>query len=162
MVCEVQWDTCCCRYHVSFQILYSAFRGLIGHSGSIHPTSPRDFVNSLLCARREDGDMYHRMACVQGTCEECGSLRLLQIHELDSSHQEMVRWWQYEYVMHGDSRRLQLVDHTSPRRDFITTFYAAIYAYVQHAHGSMHMEQNGRIDSFVLASRSFQLVQLSQ
>ena len=139
-----QRDTCCCRYHVGFQLLYSVFRGFIGHSGSIHPTSPRDFVHSLLCARREDNDMYHRMACVQGTCDVCGSLRLLQISELDSSDQEMVRWRQYEYVMLGDSRRLQLVEHLSPRIDFITRFRTAIYPYIQHAHGAKWQDRQFR------------------
>ena len=56
----------------------------------------------------------------------------------------MVRWRQYEYVMHGDSRRLQLVDHTSPLRDFITTFHAAIYPYVQHAHGAKWQDRQFR------------------
>ena len=56
------------------------------------------------------------------------------MHELDSSHEEMVKWRQYEYVMRGDSRRLQLVDHVSLRVDFITTFQASLYPYIQHAH----------------------------
>ena len=59
-----QRDTCCCRYHVVFQLLYSLFRVLMGHNDSIHPTSPCDFVHTLLCARLEDNAMYHRMACV--------------------------------------------------------------------------------------------------
>ena len=41
-------DTCCCRYHVEFQLLYDSFRALHGYDGLV-PTSPRDFIHSLLC-----------------------------------------------------------------------------------------------------------------
>ena len=62
----------------------------MGHSG-VAPTSPHDFVHSLLCARGEDSPMYHKMACVQGMCEECGSLCPFRTHELDLSHEEIVK-----------------------------------------------------------------------
>lgn len=65
-------DTCCCRYHVEFQLLYDVFRRAPGFDGVL-PSSPRDFVHTLLC-EREEGAIYHQLACVEGTCLTCGHL----------------------------------------------------------------------------------------
>ena len=74
----------------------------------------------------------------------CGSLHLFRMHELDSSDQEMVKWQRYDYVMHNESRRLQLVDHMSPRAHFISTVREAIYPYIQHAHGAKWQDKQFR------------------
>ena len=62
------------------------------------PGSPRDFVHSVLCQRGDDHVMFHRMACVQGSCNVCGLLASLHLHETDSLDQEIVKWRQYQYV----------------------------------------------------------------
>ena len=74
-------DTCCCRYHVQFQLLYDSFCRLHGYDGLV-PVSPRDFIHTLLCAQ-EDGDSYHKMACVEGKCAHCGSLAKFPALDVD-------------------------------------------------------------------------------
>lgn len=43
-------DTCCCRYHVEFQLLYDFFCRAPGFGGVL-PSSPRDFMPTLPCER---------------------------------------------------------------------------------------------------------------
>lgn len=57
---------------------------------------------------------------------------------------EVVAWRQYEYVMLGQSRRLQLVEHHSPRGEFMSTFMSSIYHYEQHAHGAKWQDRQFR------------------
>ena len=137
-----QRDTCCCRYHVSFQILYDTFRLLPEFIQGMVANNARDFIHSLLCPR-DEGVNFHKMACVQGTCSTCGSLQLFQMREMDSS--AFVKWKQYEYVIQAnESKRLTLVEHSSPPIVFMTTFREAIYPYIQHSHGAKWQDRQFR------------------
>ena len=64
----------------------------------------RDFIHSLLCPR-DEGAIFHKMACVQGTCSTCVSLKLFQMREMDSSNSAFVKWKQYEYVIQANESR---------------------------------------------------------
>ena len=113
----------------------------------------RDFIHSLLCPR-DEGANFHKMACVQGTCDTCGSLKLFQMREMDSSNSAFVKWKQYEYVIQAnESKRLTLVEHSSPPIVFMTTFerlYIRIF--------NMRTVQNGKIGNFEHVLPLFQLV----
>lgn len=140
-------DTCCCRYHVEFQLLYDSFRRLHGYDGLV-AASPRDFIHSLLCVR-EDGDSYHKMACVEGKCVDCGSLAKFPSLDVDFPEDEVVSWQRYDYHTYtaqsgATSRRLQLTPHSGPRLPFVSTFRAAIYPYIAHAHGAKWQDRQFR------------------
>lgn len=140
-------DTCCCRYHVEFQLLYDSFRRLHGYDGLV-PVSPRDFIHSLLCGR-EDGDSYHQLACVEGKCAHCGGLAKFPALDLVLQEDEVVSWQRYEYHIYtgqsgASSRRLQLTPHSGPRLAFVSSFRAAIYPYIAHAHGAKWQDRQFR------------------
>lgn len=141
-------DTCCCRYHVEFQLLYDVFRRAPGFDGVL-PSSPRDFVHTLLC-EREEGATYHRMACVEGTCLTCGHLQRFPVCAADVDEDgQIVSWQRYEYHVYtglsgAQSRRLQLTPHSDPWPVFRTTFREAVYPYIAHAHGAKWQDRQFR------------------
>ena len=98
---------------------------------------PQDFIHSLLCVR-EDGDSYHKMACVEGKCAHCGSLAKFPTPDVDFLEDEIVSWQHYDYHIYtgqsgASSRRLQLTPHSGPRPAFVSSFSAAIYSYLHRA-----------------------------
>ena len=132
---------------MEFQLLYDSFRSLHGYDGLV-PTSPRDFIHSLLCVR-EDGDSYHKMACVEGKCAHCGSLAKFPTPDVDFLEDEIVSWQHYDYHIYtgqsgASSRRLQLTPHSGPRPAFVSSFRAAIYSYIAHAHGAKWQDRQFR------------------
>jgi hypothetical protein len=49
-------DTCCCRYHVEFELCYDTFLdfGKILWPSSPPPSTFRDFISKILCEREGD------------------------------------------------------------------------------------------------------------
>ena len=84
-------NTCCCRYHIKFDIYYHTFSH-IRHflnpnhvqecSSIVLPMSSRYFIHSMICLR-QDGKTHYSKQCVEGSCNKCGGLSLWSdcIHE---------------------------------------------------------------------------------
>jgi hypothetical protein len=118
-------DTCLCRYHVQFDLMYGVFSRLSSHAGVV-PSRARDFVHAILCQRLH-GEEYHRHACVQGSCVTCGSLLRMPSVPEDIDRDESVTWQQYQYEIRdtqgqAQTRRLTLVPRTASRQEFIDAF----------------------------------------
>jgi len=71
-------DTCCCCYHVEFELYYTTFLdfGKKLWLGSPPPSTFRVFISKILC-EREDDDLFYKKKCVGGKkCDSCGNLSL--------------------------------------------------------------------------------------
>ena len=71
-------DTCCCRYHVEFQLYYDTFInfGKTFWKKSSPLSIIHDFISEIICAR-ESHELFYQMKCVGGKkCDHCGNLTL--------------------------------------------------------------------------------------
>ena len=60
-------DTCCCRYHVEFELYYDTFLdfGRTLWKDSPPPSTIRDFISQILCERESD-ELFYKKKCVGG------------------------------------------------------------------------------------------------
>ena len=60
-------DTCCCRYHVEFQLCYETFLDFCIKFGSNDPppSSVHEFLSKILCAQEND-QLFYKKECVDG------------------------------------------------------------------------------------------------
>ena len=119
-------NTCCCRYHIEFDLYYHTFAHIrrVLHpnhvqecSSTTPPMSSRDFIHSIMCPR-QDGQTHYLKQCVEGSCNNCGGLSLWSdcIHESeDQAFGNAIvekQNYQYEtYQLHDgkESRKITLV-----------------------------------------------------
>ena len=86
------------------------------------------------------------MACVEGKCAYCGNLAKFPTLDIDFPENEVVSWQCHDYHIYtgqsgASSQRLQLTPHSGPRLAFVSSFRAAIYSYIAHAHGAKWQDQ---------------------
>ena len=119
-------NTCCCRYHIEFDIYYHTFAHIRcflhpNHvqecSSTIPPMSSRYFIHNIMCLR-QDGNTHYLKQCVEGSCNKCGGLSLWSecIHESEDRPFENTNVekqnYQYEtYQLHDgkEIRNIKLV-----------------------------------------------------
>ena len=60
-------DTCCCRYHVQFQLYYDMFPefGKMFWTNSPPPSIVREFISQTVCERNHN-DVFYNKKCVNG------------------------------------------------------------------------------------------------
>ena len=60
-------DTCCCRYHVEFELYYDTFLdfGRTLWKDSPPPSTIREFISQILCERESD-ELFYKKKCVGG------------------------------------------------------------------------------------------------
>ena len=60
-------DTCCCHYHVEFELYYNTFLdfGKTLWSSSPHPSTFRAFIFEILCEREGDELFYQKNVLVE-------------------------------------------------------------------------------------------------
>ena len=71
-------DTCCCQYHVEFQLYYDTFVHFCETNWDAEPTrhTVQDFISMILCNRIPE-NMFFIKRCVGGRrFHECGDLVL--------------------------------------------------------------------------------------
>ena len=98
-------DTCCCHYHVEFQLYYDTFLnfGRIFCKYSPPPSTIHDFISQVLCGR-ERHELFYQNKCVGGKkCDDCGNLTKFQKkYRTDINYQSLsnikVKWKRYEYI----------------------------------------------------------------
>ena len=98
-------DTCCCRYHVEFELLYETFVnfGIKYWSNDPPPSSVREFLSKILCPR-ENNELFYKKECVGGRkCDKCSHLALYdEKYPLDPNDPRLsnfsLNWKRYEYV----------------------------------------------------------------
>ena len=74
-------DTCCCRYHVEFQLFYETFVnfGIKYWSNDPPPSSVCEFLSKILCAG-ENNELFYKKECVGGRkCDKCSHLELYDV-----------------------------------------------------------------------------------
>ena len=100
-------DTCCCRYHVEFELYYDTFLrfGKTFWSNS-PPSTICAFISEILC-KRDSHKIFYNKRCVSGKkCDNCGTLALFYhkypIYINDPSLSNIiVDWKRYEYVTYS-------------------------------------------------------------
>ena len=98
-------DTCCCRYHVEFQLYYDTFLNFSRTFWKDSPPPPtiHDFVSQIICGR-ESHELFYQKKCVGGKkCDDFGNLTKFQkkcrTDMNDQSFSNMkVKWKRYEYI----------------------------------------------------------------
>jgi hypothetical protein len=141
-------DTCCCRYHVEFELYYETFLnfGIQCWPNDPPPSSVREFVSKILCAREND-QVFYKKQCVGGRkCEECSHLALFYVkYPIDPNDPQLsnhiVKWKRYEYVDYTHvtdstttSRKIDLVEDDISVTYFMELFREKIYRYIKHSH----------------------------
>ena len=69
-------DTCCCHYHVEFELYYDTF---LDFGENLWPSSPPpstfcSFISEILY-KREGDELFYQKKCVGGKkCDRCGNL----------------------------------------------------------------------------------------
>ena len=98
-------DTCCCRYHVEFQLYYDTFLYFCKkHSdGERAPHTVWDFISMILCNRNPE-NVFFIKRCVGGRrFHECGDLALFhRKFPINPTHPGLlditVKWKRYELM----------------------------------------------------------------
>ena len=98
-------DTCCCRYHVEFQLYCDTFLyfGKTFWKNSHPPPTIHDFISKILCGR-ENHELFYQKKCVGGKkYDHCGNLNLFHNkYSIDINDQSLsnlkVKWNKYEYI----------------------------------------------------------------
>ena len=106
------------------------------------PSSTTQFVNSILCDKFEDLDVF-KVQCIENQFEDCGDLHkfseIMQVENINES--TPVSWMRYEYETYqnktGDeSIKIVLKESELCYDEFMTKFRALIYPHIQHCHGA--------------------------
>lgn len=67
------FETCCCRYHIEFDLYYQVFRKMREERCGFQNAPPKQaslFIKSILC----DHENGPQINCIKGICETCGNL----------------------------------------------------------------------------------------
>jgi hypothetical protein len=141
-------DTCCCRYHVEFELYYDTFSdfGKTLWPDSPPPSTVRVFISEILCERGEY-DLFYQKKCIGGKkCDRCGNLSLFHSkYHIDTNDQSFsnirVDWKRYEYLNSTTpqssnviSKRLDLKVDKICLIEFLKKFEEEIYKYTKHSH----------------------------
>ena len=104
-------DTCCCLYHVDFEVYYDTFLRFGKTSWSNSPPSTiRAFIYEILCERHSH-EIFYNKRCVSGKkCDNCGNLALFHHkYPIDINDQSLsniiVDWKRYEYITYSRNSR---------------------------------------------------------
>ena len=95
-------NTCCCRYHVEFELYYDI---LLNFCRTFWKYSPppytiRDFISQILC-ERQSNELFYENKCVGGKkCDDYGNLTKFQNkYRIDKNDQALsnmkVKWKRY-------------------------------------------------------------------
>ena len=98
-------DTCCCHYHVDFELYYDTFIdfGKTFWENSPPPSTIHDFISKILCEREGD-ELFYQKKCVGGKkCDDCGNMTLFHCkYPIDMNDQPLsnitINWKRYEYI----------------------------------------------------------------
>ena len=137
-------DTCCCRYHVEFELYYDTFLRFGKTFWEKSPPSTiRAFITEILC-ERDNHEIFYNKRCVGGKkCDGCGELALFhQKYPIDMNDQSLsniiVDWKRYEYVSYNSggasSKRIDLQEDKIVVTEFLKKFEKEIYKYIKHSH----------------------------
>jgi hypothetical protein len=141
-------DTCCCHYHVEFQLYYDTFLnfGKTFWKNSPPPSTIHDFISQILCGR-ENHELFYQKKCVGGKkCDHCGNLTLFHNkYSIDINDQSLsnikVKWKRYEYIHTSISsnnstsaKRIDLQEEEIFVIEFLKKFETKIYKYTKHSH----------------------------
>ena len=129
-------DTCCCRYHVEFELHYDTFLdfGRKLWKDSPPPSTIHDFISQILCETESD-ELFYEKKCVGGKkCDDYGNLTKFQNkYRPDIDDQSLsnmkVKWKRYEYIdtsIQGANsvKRIELLEDEIFLIDFLREFEA--------------------------------------
>ena len=145
------FETCCCRYHVTFDLYYEGFRKMIEESGgtsqNTFPKRPSQFITSILCDKPNDCAI-GEIDCIRGTCETCGNLTKFPLREEDTNMTRMVKCKRYKYIKSEtkagkESTRLEYVEDEISAGEFMSNFHKLIQPYIR-----MHFLLSGKQNNF--------------
>ena len=137
-------DTCCCHYHVEFELYYNTFLNF-GRKfwKESSPSTICESISQIICERQSD-ELFYEKKCVGGKkCDDCGNLTKFQnkyrISINDQSFSNMkVKWKRYEYIhtsIQGENsvKIIELREEEIFVIEFLRKFEAEIYKYTKHS-----------------------------
>jgi hypothetical protein len=141
-------DTCCCHYHVEFELYYDTF---LDFGKNLWPGSPPPsyflFLYLKFYAKEKMMIYFTKKKCVGGKkCDRCGNLSLFHSkYHIDMNNQSFsnirVYWKRYEYMSntapHSSnviSKRIDLKVDKVCVIDVLKKFEEEIYKYTKHSH----------------------------
>lgn len=133
------FETCCCRYHIEFNLYYQGFRKMIEESGGSQndfPKRPSQFIASILCNKSIDHEI-PEIDCIRGTCQTCGDLAKFPLRLEDTDMVRMIKCKRYKYIksetkVGKESTRLEYVEDEIPVATFMENFCKLIQPYIRH------------------------------
>ena len=87
------FETCCCQYHVEFDLYYQGLRKMIEESGgsqNIFHKRPSQFITSILC-EKPNRHAICEIDYIRGTCETCGNLTKFPLRDEDTDVMRIVK-----------------------------------------------------------------------
>ena len=127
--------SCLCRKHVEIKILFgdcmrfrkAVLKGKDQEEGIPVPVTLTEAVEMTLCPNVE-GDVYHKMACLERECDQCGVHHMKLLPE-EESNEGTVIWRHYKYISTGkflansqEKKKLALVTKETPPSELFDYF----------------------------------------
>ena len=148
-------DTCCCRYHVQFELLYETF---LRFGKTFWPNSPPSTIHAFISKilwERDSHKIFYNKRCVDGKkCDHCGTLALFHhkypIDINESSFSDIiVDWKRYEYVTYShnyisSSNTLLKRKYLQEDKISVTEFLKKFIFIIIINTSNIHVEHNGK------------------
>lgn len=133
------FETCCCRYHIEFDLYYQVFRKIREDNDGYENAPPKrtsPFIASILCDKSDD-NATGQINCIRGICGTCGDLAKLPLRDEDTNMRKMVNCKSYKYKkietkFGKESTRLDYVEEEIPIGTFMENFRKLIKPYICH------------------------------
>ena len=156
-----EFNTCCCRDHVQTSEMKDGLNSM--RHGSVHKncqctcalcrpvpgllgcmaahatfTGVTALCETMLCPKDDDQE-YHKLDCIQGSCDICGVSTLkFCSQELSVSSDALVSWRRFKMVLvgrgddGGDRHALRLEHKITPPADLVTALKTSLEKFLTH------------------------------
>lgn len=152
--------SCLCRKHVEIKIIFgdcmkfrkAALKNKDQDEGLHVPATVTEAAEMTLCPKAEE-DPYHKMACLERECDQCG-VHLMKLLPEEESNEGKVIWKRYDYVSTGkllangqEKKKLALVTKETPPSEMFGYLKKLLKDYPMHSF--MAKWQRDQLDSLL-------------
>ena len=136
--------SCLCRKHEEGRIVFSEclkFRkNALNENSTLEiqvPASLNEAVEMTLCPKPEGSD-FHRLSCIDRSCEECGT-HLFKLLPEEQSEEGTTKWKRFDYVLTGKvtasgepQKKIALVQKETCPKELFQYFFKLLEEYPYH------------------------------
>lgn len=136
--------SCLCRKHEEGRIVFSEclkFRkNALNEYSTLEiqvPASLNEAVEMTLCPKPEGSD-FHRLSCIDRSCEECGT-HLFKLLPEEQSEEGTTKWKRFDYVLTGKvtasgepQKKIALVQRETCPKELFQYFFKLLEEYPYH------------------------------